>query len=211
MSDALSSNRPSVVDTYHEALCNVHARRGFVDVASRWPESVSWVLEQYGQIWENDRHCRDQYFTSAQRLVYHRECSLPVMERLREWGQQQLVSGTVEANSRLGEAITYVENHFSGLTAFCRIENAPIDNNDAEQILKLIIRGRKNSLFFKTPAGAAIADVITSVVATAHAADINAFDYLVELQRNAEAVKRQPEQWLPWNYPTAAQAQKKAA
>jgi transposase len=63
----------------------------------------------------------------------------------------------------------------------------------------------------KTPAGAAIADVITSVVATAHHAGINTFDYLIALQRHADAVKTQPERWLPWHYHTAVQEQKQAA
>ena len=88
------------------------------------------------------------------------------------------------------------------------------DNNPIERALKLIIRGRKNALFFKTPAGAAIADVITSVISTAYHAGVNVFEYLVVLQRHAEAVKRQPEQWLPWTYQqtlAALEAKKKAA
>lgn len=211
MSDALSHNRPSVVAVYHQALCNAHARREFVDVAPLFPDQVTEVLERYALIWENERACQDQALSPAQRLAYHREHSWPVMEQLREWGQQQLASGTVEANSGLGQAIGYFNRHFRGLTAFCRIEGAPIDNNPMEQALKLIIRGRKNALFFKTLAGAAIADVITSVVATAYQAGINAFDYLIALQRHADAVKDQPERWLPWNYQAAVELEKKAA
>ena len=136
------------------------------------------------------------------------------MEQIRDWGRQALAESTVEANSALGQAIGYFARHFQGLTAFCRLAGAPIDNNRLEQALKLIIRGRKNALFFKTPAGAAIADVITSVVATAQGAGINVFEYLIVLQRHADEVKRQPERWLPWNYQAtveALQAQKKAA
>jgi hypothetical protein len=183
--------------------------REFVDVASSFPDQVTWVLKRYALIWEHERHCQAQAHTSAQRLRFHRTHSLPVMAQLRAWGQQQLESATVEANS--GQAIGYFGRHFKGLTAFCRIEGAPLDNNRMEQALKLIIRGRKNALFFKTPAGAAIADVITSVIATAYQAGINAFDYLVALQRHAETVKRQPEQWLPWNYQATIEAEKKAA
>ena len=134
-----------------------------------------------------------------------------VMEQIRTWGQEQLSGDGVEANSGLGQAIGYFERHFVGLTAFCRLEGAPLDNNPIERALKLIIRGRKNALFFKTPAGAAIADVITSIIATAHQAGVNVFDYLVVLQRHAEAVKRQPEQWLPWTYQQTLSAEKKAA
>lgn len=211
MSDALSRNYPSVVDDYELTLCNSHARREFVDVAAHFPAPVEWVLERYGTIWFNERHCQDKQLSPAQRLAYHRAQSLPVMKDIRDWGQRQFDTEAVEENSGLGKAIRYVASHYDGLTAFCRLEGAQIDNNDMEQALKLVIRGRKNSLFFKSPAGAAIGDVITSVVMTAHQADINVFDYLVALQRNAEAVKREPEKWLPWTYQTTVDVQKKAA
>jgi transposase len=167
MSDALSRNRPTVVKDYHQALCNAHARREFVDVAAHFPDQVAWVLERYALIWKHDHHCEAEEHSPAARLAYHRDHSLPVLEAIREWGQAQLASGAVEANSGLGQAIGYYTRHYEGLTAFCRWEGAPLDNNWAERELKLIIRGRNNALFFKTPAGAAIADVITSVVATA--------------------------------------------
>ena len=211
MCDALSRNRPSVLSDYDLALCNAHARREFVDLASRFPEVVEAVLVPYARIWEHEHHCQEKQLTFAQRLAYHRTHSLPVMEQIRSWGQQQLDDGMVEANSRLGEAIGYVERHFEGLTAFCRIEGAPIDNNLMEQALKLIIRGRKNSLFFKSTTGAAIADVITSVIATAYQAGVNVFDYLVVLQRHAEAVRKQPQDWLPWNYTQNLDANQEAA
>ena len=162
-------------------------------------------------IWTHNRHCQTHSLSPAQRLAYHREHSLPVMEQIRDWGQQQLETGETEDNCALGKAIRYFNKHFDGLTAFCRIEGALLDNNLMEQALKLILRGRKNSLFFKTPAGAAIADVITSVIATVHQAGINGFDYLVELQRHADDVKRQPELWLPWNYQNTMDGIKKAA
>ena len=53
--------------------------------------------------------------------------------------------------------------------------------------------------------------MITVVVATAHQAGINAFDYLIALQRYADAVKDQPERWLPWNYQATVETEKKAA
>jgi hypothetical protein len=211
MSDALSHNRPSVLPNYHPALCNAHARREFVEVAQLFPDHVPGVLERYALIWKHERYCQDQGLSTLQRLAYHGQHSRAVMEQIRDWGQRQLASGTVEANSGLGQAIGYFTRHYEGLTAFCRLETAPIDNNRMEQALKLIIRGRKNALFFKTPAGAAIADVITSVVATAYQAGVNAFDYLIALQRHADMVKRQPERWLPWNYQTAIEAGTKAA
>jgi len=210
MCDALSRNFPSQCD-YHKTLCNSHARREFADVIEHFPDKVTWVLEAYGCIWDHEDHCKAHGLSPPKRLAYHRQHSLPVMETLRDWGQQQLDSGEVEANSGLGQAIGYFGRHFEGLTAFCRLEQAELDNNAIERTLKLVIRGRKNALFFKTLAGAAVGDVLMSLIATAAAAEINVFDYLVVLQRHADAVKANPEQWLPWNYHNTLQVFEKAA
>jgi hypothetical protein len=200
MSDALSSNQPTRLTEYYKALCNAHARREFVDVLPAFPAKVPWVLERYALIWEYDEHCKEHHYCAAQRLDYHRQQSLPILDELRDWGQRQLDTGDTEVNSGLGQAIGYFLRHFEALSAFCRWPGVPIDNNAMEATLKLIIRGRKNSLFFKTLAGAAVSDVLTSLIATSEKTGINTFDYLIVLQRHAEAVKRQPELWLPWNY-----------
>jgi len=95
----------------------------------------------------------------------------------------------------------YFIRHFDGLTAFCQTLGAPVDNNEIERLIKLIVRSRKNSLFFKTAVGADISDVITSVLAICHENDINAFEYLNAVQRNRASVNATPDKWLPWNYP----------
>ena len=96
--------------------------------------------------------------------------------------------------------MSYFIKHFEGLSAFCRIPGIPIDNNESERALKLIIRGRKNSLFHQTAVGANIADVICSLLAICHEQGINAKDYLIAIQQNQLGVKASPEKWLPWNY-----------
>ncbi len=69
-----------------------------------------------------------------------------------------------------------------------------------ERYIKLIVRNRKNANFYKTPSGAAIGDVLTSVIATAAEAKVNLFEYSTDLHRNRDQVKTNPEQWLPWVY-----------
>jgi len=199
MSDALSSNNPTVMPVLH-AACNSHGRRQFVDVINQFPDEVEWVLQRYGLIWENETEIVSQAMTAAQRLAFHQEHSLPVMNEIRTWGQQQFDNETVEENSSLGKAIAYFNRHFERLTLFCQIEDAKIDNNTMEAILKLIVRNRKNAYFYKTLAGAAISDVITSCIATAMHADVNVFDYFNAVQKNSLEVKKDPMNWLPWNY-----------
>jgi transposase len=66
--------------------------------------------------------------------------------------------------------------------------------------LKLFIRQRKNSLFYKTVYSAYIASVLTSLIATCIHAGVNALDYLVALQEHRAEVFANPEAWLPWSY-----------
>ena len=199
MSDALSSNNPTVLPVLHGG-CNAHGRRQFVDVIEQFPTEVEWVLERYKIIWKNEDEIIGKALNPAQRLAYHQKNSLPVMEEIRDWGKKHFTDETVEENSVLGKAIAYFIRHFKRLTLFCQVEGAKIDNNAMEAMLKLIVRNRKNAMFYKTPTGAAISDVITSCIATTMRNDVNAFDYFNAIQRNKQLVKENPHAWLPWNY-----------
>ena len=72
-----------------------------------------------------------------------------------------------------------------------------------ERALKLFIRQRKNSLFFRTEPSAYIASVLTSLIATCLYAGVNALDYLVALQEHRREVVADPAAWLPWTYATS--------
>jgi hypothetical protein len=80
------------------------------------------------------------------------------------------------------------------------VSGAPLDNNLAERALKLFIRQRKNSLFYKSTHSAYIASVLTSLIATCVYAGVNAVDYLVALQEHRREVFADPAAWLPWTY-----------
>ena len=200
MSDALGSNRPSVDMEFISSLCNSHARRKFVDVLSHFPDEVGNILEKYGQIWHFDNLAKEQKLNTKERQAHHYKLSLPIMAEIRKWGTAHLLDESVEENSGLGKAIKYFNKHYEGLTSFCRVPGAKLDNNLMEAELKLVVRDRKNAMFHKTLSGASIGDVITSMVATASWAGINIFDYLNTLQREQKAVKLAPENYLPWNY-----------
>ena len=89
------------------------------------------------------------------------------------------------------------------MSAFCVIPGAPVDNNEIERLIKIIIRARKKSSFFKTAVSADISDIVTWILAICNENEVNAFHYLNSIQRNQAAVKACPEKWLPWNYPAA--------
>ena len=59
---------------------------------------------------------------------------------------------------------------------------------------------RKNSLSYKTLAGARVGDIHMSLIHTCELNEVNAFDYLTELLRHPEELKQNPSEWMPWNY-----------
>lgn len=198
MSDALSSNNSTIVDLI-KALCNSHSRRQFADIEDRYPE-VSSILDLYGKVWENDGDTKDKSMTDHERLQYHKENSLPIMKAIKDWCELRINSAEFEENGALASAIKYFNKHYEGLTQFCKIPGAPIDNNRTEETLKIVIRGRKSYSFFKTANGAGVANVITSLIATAWRTDINVYRYLTDLQRYKDLVKSNPEKWVPYRY-----------
>jgi hypothetical protein len=108
----------------------------------------------------------------------------------------------VEPNSALGKALAYLQRHWEGLTQFLRYRQAPLDTNVVERVLKRVVLHRKNALFFRTEHGAAVGDILMSVIETCRANGIRVWEYLVKVVRNRRAVREDPAGWLPWTYPS---------
>ena len=58
---------------------------------------------------------------------------------------------------------------------------------------------RKNSLFFKTEHGAAIGDILASLIQTCLLNGINPWNYLVRIIWNKSDARRNPHLYLPWD------------
>jgi transposase len=199
MCDALSRNLPKEFQAV-VANCIAHGRRKFVEVAAKFPEECRYVLETLGKVYKHDAFCREQGMSPEERLVYHQTHSGPRMKELEQWFQEQFTERKVEPNSGLGQAITYMQNHWEKLTLFLGQAGAPLDNNLCERALKKAILHRKNALFYKTQNGAHVGDLFMSLIHTCQLCGANPFDYLTQLQQHGEELTRRPEQWMPWNY-----------
>jgi transposase len=202
MSDALASNTVEAQPLIR-CHCLAHGQRKFRDLDEDFPGESAVVTQVLRQVFEHDAEARTQQLSADERLVYHQTYSGPLLTGLKAWLEQQGLERTVEPNSSLGQAITYLLKHWEPLTRFLTVPGAPLDNNVAERALKLCIRQRKNSLFYATEHSAYIASLLTSVIATCLQAGVNALDYLVAVQAHRQAVFTNPGAWLPWNYPAA--------
>jgi hypothetical protein len=182
------------------SLCLDHGRRNFHDIMEAFPKDCRHVIQEIGRVYKNDANSKLFNLTPAERLIYHKEHSSPIMNGLNTWMEEKLENKEVEPNSELGKAIEYFLKHWNGLTAFIRVEGAPLSNAEVERLIKRCVLRRKASMFFRTEVGAWIGDVLMSLIETARFAGKKPFEYLVALQENAVKVRRNPENWLPWNY-----------
>jgi hypothetical protein len=199
MCDALSRNIPENFKIIL-ANCLAHGRRKFVDVAVNFPDQCQYVLESLAKVYETDQIAKERKMTPGQRLSFHQRTSSKVMKELKQWLEDQLNHNKVEPNSSLGQAISYMLNHWKPLTAFLRVRNAPLDNNICERALKKAILHRKNAMFYKTQHGAMVGDLFMSLIHTCNLAKVNPFDYLTALQEHSSDLVKHPDKWMPWNY-----------
>ena len=206
MSDALSSNEVADESRLIRCHCLAHGRRKFSDLAEVFPHECQVVLEVLRQVFDHDEQARKESLSPEARLTYHQAQSRPLMDGLKRWLDTQMAEHLVEPNSSLGKAIGYMQGHWHTLTRFLSVPGAPVDNNLAERALKLFIRQRKNSLFYKSTHSAYIASVLTSLIATCVYAGVNAVEYLVALQEHRGEVWADPAAWLPWVYASSRAA-----
>lgn len=209
MMDASPNNIPKNISAELTArfvlcFCLVHGRRKFFEAFNFFDKECDFVLEMIGLVYANDAHCKKEKLTPEARLLYHQQYSQPAMESLLIWLNNQLLYELNEANSGLGQAVKYMLRHWVPLTTFLHVAGAPLDSSWAERAIKIAIRHRRNSLFYKTPKGARVGDCLMGMIYTALQNDANPYDYLNTLQRYAEQVKDNPASWLPWNYLEAA-------
>ncbi len=153
MCDALSRNMPSGLASI---LCNclTHGRRNFVDLIDVFPEQSRYVIEVLAKVYHHDDIAKEQGMSPDERLRFHQKNSGPLMDGLKEWMETQLRERLIEPNSGMGKAFEYMLKRWEKFTRFLTVPNAPLDNNICERALKVVIRHRKNALYYRTERGA---------------------------------------------------------
>jgi transposase len=211
MCDGLDRNRPHG-HVVIEANCNAHGRRHVVDEVDNFPTECRHVLESLGKVFKTDEKCREEALSADERLAIHQRDSAPVMAELQRWIIAQLDDKRIEPNSGLGDAFQYLLKRWDKLTLFLRVPDAPIDNNICERVLKMAIRHRNNSLFYRSQRGARVGDIYMALIHTAELHGENPFEYLVALLVHPADVAADPAAWLPWTFrATLARASPAAA
>jgi transposase len=105
MCDVPSRNTPKLEDGAQILLANclAHRRRHLVEGAANFPQACRYVLETLGGAFPYDGEARKRNLSPQQRLLFHQQRSLAVIEKLQQWMEAQFAGHLVEPNSGLGK------------------------------------------------------------------------------------------------------------
>lgn len=188
--------------------CIVHIRRGFykivkdvgVDAAEASGSVALEALRRIEAIVAAD-NALDGLGADERKARRNAELR-PMMEGFREWAIAQR-DGYAAKKMKLYEALSYAIDQWPALMNALDDGRLPIDNNRAEQAIRPFAVGRKNWLFSDTQAGAHASAGIYSVVTTARANGLKAFDYLEwvlsEMPKAEAAGDLDAARFLPWS------------
>ena len=161
------------------AFCWAHVRRDFTDVAKGYPHllgawTLAWV-ERIGQL----------YALNKQRLLYapgteaFRQADamlrdhVAVIERVRD--TERADTSLIQEARKVMESM---QRHWEGLTLFLDHPEVPLDNNEAERLLRLEVVGRKNFYGSGSLSSGALAESAYSLLLSAVKNDLNPLTYL---------------------------------
>jgi transposase len=180
------------------AACNAHARRKIYEAQSDHPKECPLLLAIYRELYDVEAVLKDK--PPEEVLRVRRELSTPLFERMKELIAKLQGSSKALPKSKLGKALSYIENNWNELTAYLNISDCPIDNNACEQLMKRTATGRKNWLFIGSIEAGYRAAILSTICATAHRHNLDVYAYVKEvadqlLSGNRDYESMQPENW----------------
>ncbi len=194
------------------ALCNVHARRRFVEVIKGAPAPLdsqtghaNVAIDYYKQLYRIEKELRETRDTTEpqvwhqHRLAVRRQQSRPIFDQLIQWADDLL--HRVPPTSKLGEALGYLVKHQTGLAVFLDNGMVEMDTNRVENRIRPIALGRRNWLFSDTEHGVRASANMYSLINTAMLNGHNPYTYLVHIFKELPIAStlEKFEALLPWN------------
>ena len=159
-----------------EIGCWAHARRGFVEALTT-DVRAALMVALVQQLYQVERAGTD--LSAEARRTLRLEQSVPLLAKLK--AERDALADTVLPKSPLGEAVRYLTNQWAALQRFVDDGRLAIDNNRAENQLRVVALGRKNWLFAGSFDGARRAALLYSLVQSCALAGVPPFDYLKDV------------------------------
>ena len=167
------------VDGRERTGCWSHARRKLFEAMPYAPEARQG-LDIILELFKVERKAISRGIVgTAEHLRMRKDRSMDALGRLLWWMKDTIP--LYEPSSAMGQALRYMVNQWSRLTAFLDDPLIPIHNNASEAALRIIALARKNSLFFGNDAAGERFAVLYSLIATCQKHGVNPLEYLTDV------------------------------
>jgi transposase len=123
--------------------CWVHARREFIIPAEQGDPVARTMLDRIHDLYQIERETK--HSDEATRLQRRQHDARPLLDGIRTACIDAL--SRYDGASTMHKALSYLLNRWAGLTVYTTRGDLPIDNNQAERVLRPIVIGRKNWYF----------------------------------------------------------------
>lgn len=172
-------NHVTDVDGRERTGCWSHARRYFFDALPTAPEARE-ALDIILDLFMVERSAKNRGIVGTPaHLEMRQRRSQDALDRLLKWVER--TKPLYEPRSAMGQAIGYLENQWSRLTAFLKDPLIPIHNNASEAALRIIALVRKNSLFFGNDTAGKRFAILFSLIAMCEKHGVNPLEYFTDI------------------------------
>ena len=161
-----------------EVACWAHGRRRFKEALDTEPRAAE-VLLLVQQLYAVEDEAKD--LSAEARRTLRQERSAPVLGRIDQLRRK--LQADVLPKSPLGDALRYLDNQWAPLQRFLEDGRLAIDNNRAENQLRVVAVGRKNWLFAGSLEGARWAAILYSLVQSCRLVGVDPFLYVRDVLR----------------------------
>jgi len=161
------------------SFCWAHVRRDFTDLAKGYPHLLgawtrAWV-ERIGQLYALNKY-RLSFEPGTEDFRLADTTLREYMAGIARVRDTESEDATLIAEAR--KAVKSMQRHWEGLTIFLDHPEVPLDNNEAERLLRLAVVGRKNFYGSGSLRSGALVEAVYSVLLTVGKHELNPLTYL---------------------------------
>lgn len=182
-------------------LLDIHSDQEIEDPGENTAERTDLTPAEKGVVFCNRLFFKERIFKNLppeERKAMREETEGPIWKEFWAWIDTLDPAG----GSKLEKAVNYALNHKDLLMNYLKDGRCEISNNAAERRVKAYVMSRKAFLFHDTMAGAEANAIVLSLIETAKANNLNAYQYLYTLLLYMPDHLNSPEgieQLLPWS------------
>jgi transposase len=179
--------------------CWSHIRRKFFEAEVGDPQFRALVLRKIKYLFMLEKVAWAR--NPEERLKIRQEKEVPIIDELVRVSRSRVIDGKILPKSKLREALGYFLGLEPHLKNYTRHAFARLDNNVAERAVRPLAVGRKNWLFVGNETGGEAAAIMSSLIQTCRALNINPREYLEDVMRrimghnSSKLSELLPQQW----------------